>query len=554
MKFADLLKQNTANTTAAVITLGAAPAGFRTLAQAIADGELVAGDQTTFMVRDDTGNFEFSLFTVTNATTLTRIEVRRSSNGGAAETFGSSTVVFNVPDGEWLSGLASPSAPTVSQVANPEAMMVSVFEGGAPKQIAADDFLVGLTANASEVSDVTPTLAHRVVLLDADGFAYTALVSALQSVLNGGTPPADTTGPTLSSPTGAATGATTASGSVTTNEGNGTLYYLATVNATETAATVKANGATMAINSTGSKAVSASALNSTTQYYWHFVQRDAAGNDSARVTSAPFTTSAAGDTTAPTLSAASGTQTGQTTATGTVSTNEANGTLYRYISTNAVESAATVKAANLTQTVNATGAQNVSATGLTAGTTYYWHFVQRDAAGNESAVISSAGFQTATATPQTNAERWSNVQEFTTYGAMASPQTMGGTAPNHNFSIDFKLTVTNPNDANDYPAATALRFFWISVAAGDAQPDQLPDAVKFTGGAWPGVAPSVNGGGSNSPGANSLGTSGYFHASFPGVFNSTSVFAWGAKGRDYYLVVGFPDGSFKVVPKKIATN
>lgn len=207
-------------------------------------------------------------------------------------------------------------------------------------------------------------------------------------------PAADTTAPTLTSPTGAATGTTTASGAVTTNEGNGTLYYLASTNATETVATVKASGATQAISSTGSKSVNVTGLSASTQYYLHYVHRDAAGNDSARVTSASFTTSAAGDTTAPVLSSPTGTKTGSSTANGSVVTDEANGTLYYLASTNSTESAATVKASGQTVTVNATGVQNVSHTGLAASTTYYEHFLHRDAAGNDSAVVSSAGYTT----------------------------------------------------------------------------------------------------------------------------------------------------------------
>lgn len=206
--------------------------------------------------------------------------------------------------------------------------------------------------------------------------------------------PADVTAPTLTSPTSASTGQTTGSGAVTTNEANGTLYCLVSVNATETAATVKASGATQAVTTTGSKAVTVSGLTASTTYYLHFVHRDAAGNDSALVTSASFMTAAVGDTTAPTLSAPTGTQTSSTTASGSVTTNEANGTLYRMASVNAVESAATVKAAALTTAVTATGAQAVSFAGLSASTTYYAHYVHRDAAGNDSTVASSVSFIT----------------------------------------------------------------------------------------------------------------------------------------------------------------
>ena len=108
------------------------------------------------------------------------------------------------------------------------------------------------------------------------------------------------------------------------------------------------------------------------------------------------------DTTPPTLTTPTGTQTGATTATGTVSTDEGNGTLYRLASTNATETAATVVAAALSQAVTATGVQNVTFSGLTSSTTYYAHYVQDDAAANRSARVSSSSFTTAVGPDVTN--------------------------------------------------------------------------------------------------------------------------------------------------------
>lgn len=100
------------------------------------------------------------------------------------------------------------------------------------------------------------------------------------------------------------------------------------------------------------------------------------------------------DVTAPVLSSPTGTATGATTATGSVSTDEGNGTLYYYASTNSSESAATIKASGSSQAVSGTGAQAVSFTGLTGLTTYYAHYVQDDASNNESNVVSSSSFKT----------------------------------------------------------------------------------------------------------------------------------------------------------------
>lgn len=98
--------------------------------------------------------------------------------------------------------------------------------------------------------------------------------------------------PTLTSPTGTSTGATTASGSVSTNVGSGTLYRLASINATETAATVKAAALTQVVTASGVQTVTFSGLTGSTTYYAHYVHTDV-GLDSARVSSTSFTTNVA---------------------------------------------------------------------------------------------------------------------------------------------------------------------------------------------------------------------------------------------------------------------
>lgn len=101
----------------------------------------------------------------------------------------------------------------------------------------------------------------------------------------------DTTPPTLTGPTATATGTTTASGTVSTNEATGTLHWIASANATESAATVKAGGS-QAVSATGTQSVSVSGLTASTSYYLHYLHRDGAGNDSDVASSAQFTTDA----------------------------------------------------------------------------------------------------------------------------------------------------------------------------------------------------------------------------------------------------------------------
>lgn len=103
-----------------------------------------------------------------------------------------------------------------------------------------------------------------------------------------------------------------------------------------------------------------------------------------------------GDTTAPTLTAASATATGPTTATGTVTTNEAGGTLYGAATASATATASQVQA-GISKAVTAAGAQSMSFTGLPAGATLYPHYVHADAAGNVSAVVNGASFTTQSA-------------------------------------------------------------------------------------------------------------------------------------------------------------
>jgi hypothetical protein len=115
MKFADRLKFTATGTSAATITFSAAVPGFRTLAQAIADGAYVVGDTgVPFTIDDGAGNKETSLFTITSATVLTRTSVRSSSTGGATPaTFTGATLnVFSSMPADFASRLVIAAAIT----------------------------------------------------------------------------------------------------------------------------------------------------------------------------------------------------------------------------------------------------------------------------------------------------------------------------------------------------------------------------------------------------------------------------------------------------------
>lgn len=101
----------------------------------------------------------------------------------------------------------------------------------------------------------------------------------------------DTTAPILSLPTGAKAGSRKATGTVVTDEGNGTLYYLASTNSSESAATIKASGSSQAVTATGEQAVVFRGLVPETDYFAHYVHDDSSLNESNVVSSSPaFTT------------------------------------------------------------------------------------------------------------------------------------------------------------------------------------------------------------------------------------------------------------------------
>lgn len=223
---------------------------------------------------------------------------------------------------------------------------------------------------------------------------------------------ADTTAPVLSGAGVNSITGTSAIGNVTTNEGNGTLYHVVTTSATPpTAAQVKLGqnnlggaavlSGSQAIGSVGAKSANLTGLASQTVYYIYFMQEDSSANQST-VASATFTTA---DVTAPVLSSPTGTKTGSTSADLSVTTNEGNGMLYWVVTGSpTTPSKAQIKAgqdhtgaaalASGSVVVSSTGLKTASTTALTAATTYYAHYMQEDAALNQSNNVSSGSFTT----------------------------------------------------------------------------------------------------------------------------------------------------------------
>lgn len=119
----------------------------------------------------------------------------------------------------------------------------------------------------------------------------------------------------------------------------------------------------------------------------------------------------AGDTTPPTLSSASGTG-GLGVCSGSVSTDEGNGTLYAVATASATQpSVAQIKAGQdhtgaaalrvVSQAVSGTGTQSIASGAISGGAgTRYWHMVHADSAANDSNRLSSSGFSVTAAATQ----------------------------------------------------------------------------------------------------------------------------------------------------------
>lgn len=151
-----------------------------------------------------------------------------------------------------------------------------------------------------------------------------------------------------------------------------------------------------------------------TDYYVNWITYGLTGGKSPVVTSAAITT-AATPVTNPVLSAAAMSATGQTTATGQVTTDVGNGTLFYGLM---LQGATTPNATQLkagtdgdgapligglrTKAITATGAQNVSFTALTADTAYKTAYYQEDGSTNPSNVTSATATTNAVTAPTTS--------------------------------------------------------------------------------------------------------------------------------------------------------
>ena len=158
------------------------------------------------------------------------------------------------------------------------------------------------TVGTYTISGLSNNVSHAVVLR-----AVNAVGASAASDTKNATPTADTVAPTLTSPTDVANGANAMTGSVSTNEATGTLYWVVTTSATApSAAQVKAGqnhlgaaapaSGSQAVTTTGVQAMSDNGLAAGTAYFTHFIHEDGAANQSAVSSADGFTTAAAATT------------------------------------------------------------------------------------------------------------------------------------------------------------------------------------------------------------------------------------------------------------------
>jgi hypothetical protein len=194
MKFADLLKFTATGTSAATITVSAGIAGFRTLAQAIADGALLINDAgIPFTISDSAGNKETSLFAVASGTVLTRTQVLYSSAGGTTPaTFNGSTLtVVNSMPASFASQLVTPAALSGSYAVGQ--VLTAAYPSGTvgtiqfTRTLPTTPFTKTLISGA--VASAVNSLTYTVTTADA-GFNIGVDCSNQVSTVNGGLVPA----------------------------------------------------------------------------------------------------------------------------------------------------------------------------------------------------------------------------------------------------------------------------------------------------------------------------------------------------------------------------
>ncbi len=241
--------------------------------------------------------------------TATNIQIRAlNANGAGAWSDTKSVTTTGIPDaftaGMWtLTDLASGGDARIAISSLPDDTGSAITDLEYKKDAGSWTSLSGTTTGNYDLTDVFTDGVSADVLIRAVNANGSGADSDTKSVT---TTTADVTAPTLSSPTDAANGSTAATGSVSTNEGNGTLYWVVSTSGTApSAAQVKAgqmhtgaaaaDSGSQSVSGTGVQTLSPapSGLTASTAYTIHFMHEDAAANQSSVASGDGFTTGAA---------------------------------------------------------------------------------------------------------------------------------------------------------------------------------------------------------------------------------------------------------------------
>ena len=248
----------------------------------------------------------------------------------------------------------------------------AAFASGTVVRMEAEGSAIRVKLNGVErlsATDTTHTGNIHVGILGttAYGTGNDPIMDDWESGTLGGSPP------TLTIPTATATSATTSSGSVSTDQGAGTLYWLTNTSSTATVAAVKA-GSSQSVTATGTQSTTSTGLTAGTTYYTHFVHSNG-GLDSTVATSASFTTPAPSDVAPPTMN---GSITVGTKTSGSISIS------YPAASDNVAVTGYEVSTNGTTWSDNGTSL-SYTFLGLSAMTSYTLYVRAYDAAGNRAA-------------------------------------------------------------------------------------------------------------------------------------------------------------------------
>ena len=207
---------------------------------------------------------------------------------------GGKTTIVTLNEDTWIAagtgaiGTTAQTASIVAGMVSAQAELLGWNNEVTGTLVRTSDTVATITWTASVNYDIT---AEEVLTLTVPADVLVTSVVAVEAVPTTTIGFTDETAPVLITPTGTTTSDTTANGTVTTNEGNGTLYFLASINATELEAAIRA-GSSQAVNVSGEQPVSFTGLSPSTTYYPHYIQEDAAANVSNIASSASFTTGA----------------------------------------------------------------------------------------------------------------------------------------------------------------------------------------------------------------------------------------------------------------------